>query len=151
MFSIDDKEWIKDYLLGEVSWVNMELFRYGGKIWTNHSIDDILNENKSNRALFVFDPVLYASKRMRPNIDLLDSSCPLILKYRDKFANPSMDLLLQLWDFVFSHDALKDVSVIGPENPVPPTTSFNFIKKWLECHQDRVDQFLKELKSIIGN
>ena len=150
MFSIDDKEWIKDYLWGEVSWINMELFWHGGKIWTNHSIDEILNKNQSNRDLFAFDSVLYASKRMRPNIYLLDSSCPLISKYRGKFADPSMDLLLKLWDFVFGHDALKDTSVIRPETHVPPTVSFNFIKKWLECHQDKVDQFLKELKSIIG-
>ena len=150
MLSIDDKDWIKTYLWGEISWINMELFEHDGKIWTNNTVDDKLNENASCRALFVFDPILYASKRLKPNIDLLDPSCPLVDEYRKQQDDPSMDLLLGLWTFVLSKDDPKSDMVVRPKNQVPPEVSFRFVEQWMERNPEKTDEFLKELKVKIS-
>lgn len=149
MYGIDDKDWLKTYIWGELSWMNMELFEHDGETWTNELLDNLLESHSEEKIFDLFVPVMYASRRVRLDVDKLPKDFPSIDKLKEE--DPSIDLLLESWTYVLDNNFNHTEIVDNPGRDVPYEVSLKYCIEWMEKHQGDVTEFLEKLKEILSS
>lgn len=147
MYGIDDKDWLKIYIWGELSWMNMELFEHDGVIWMNDTLDNLLESHFEERIFDLFVPVMYASRRVKLDIEKLPKDFPFIDQLKTK--DPSLDVLLESWTYVIENNLNHTELVDTPGRNVSYDVSLKYCIEWMDKHGEDVNRFLEKLKEII--
>jgi len=147
MYGIDDKDWLKTYIWGEITLMDMELFEHNGKIWTNNELDKECTKEVFDKLV----PVIYGAIGHRLNIYKLNVSGPTVEKYRNEADDPSVQTFAETWMHLKQEGFDPMKMLIEPERRTSPDTALRLCISFMDKFDWYVEQLITELKEAINS
>ena len=145
MYGVEENGWLKTYVFGELTWLNIELFECEGRVETSDTLDVRMEKAEDKTDLEILMPVLYSSKRLRPEPgDLVGTG--LEEEYSKRMDDPDMDFLLKAWELVWSRK--RKPTALHPTKEVPTIVAVKYVLEWLERNPEKVERFLKAVVKL---